>query len=64
MKKERYYALKRPFSHPYMTYPVETNYTARMWADRLGHGMKEKEFIKLVESDERFMKYFKETTSA
>jgi len=63
MIKERYYALKMMFIHPYMTYPVETNYTASMWADRLGHGMKEKEFIELVESDERFMKHFKETTT-
>jgi hypothetical protein len=49
MKKERYFALKRPFKHPYITYEVGTNYSARMWADILGHGMKEKEFIDLVE---------------
>ena len=62
MQKERFFALKRPFKHPYMTYEVGTNYSASMWAERLGHRMKVKEFIKLVETDDRFKQYFRETT--
>ena len=46
-----------------MTYEVGANYTAKMWADRLGHRMTEKEFISLVENDERFSRYFRESTS-
>lgn len=62
MKKQRHFSLKRPFKHPYMTYEEGSNFTARMWADKLGHGMSEVEFIKLVETDDRFKSFFRETT--
>lgn len=62
-KQQRFFALTQSLKHPYITYRAGTNYTAALWAWVLGHGMTENEFIQLVETDDRFIGFFKETTN-
>lgn len=58
MEERKYYQLKKDWPHPYMVYGKGCVHSSVMWADKLGHGMTQFEFERLVSTDDRFSEYF------